>query len=54
MKKIICENNKNKKITFTYDFPFFITSTEGLYDVKGSVATVSSAYGIGESYAAKK
>lgn len=51
MKKIICENNNNNKITFTYDFPFFITSTDGLYDVKGSVSTVSSAYGIGESYA---
>lgn len=50
MKKIVCENNKNNKITFTYDFPFFITSTDGLYDVKGDVSTVSSAYGIGESY----
>ncbi|MBQ9659207.1 MAG: phage tail family protein [Clostridia bacterium] len=51
MKKIICENYKNNKITFTYDFPFFITSTDGLYEIKGNVATVSSAYGIGESYA---
>lgn len=50
MKKIICENNRNKKITFTYDFPFFITSTDGLYDVKGNVSTVSIAYGVGESY----
>lgn len=51
MKKIICKNNKNDKITFTYDFPFFITSIDGLYNVKGDVSTVSSAYGIGESYA---
>ena len=51
MKKIICENNRNKnKLTFTYEFPFFLTSADGLSSVMGEVATESSAYAIGETY----
>lgn len=50
MKKIICENANKNKITFTYDFPFFLTTADGLYEKKGTVSTSSSAFGIGESY----
>jgi len=50
MKKIICENNNNNKVIFTYDFPFFLQAVEGLYSVIGNVTTVSSAFAIGESY----
>lgn len=50
MKKIICENVNKNKITFTYDFPFFITNVTGLYKVTGNVSTTSSAFGIGETY----
>lgn len=49
MKKIICENNKNR-IVFTYDFPYFLETIDGIYNVSGNVATVSSAFGIGETY----
>lgn len=50
MKKIICENNKKDKIAFTYDFPYFLKTIDGIYKVSGNVTTVSSAFGIGESY----
>lgn len=50
MKKIICENNKKNKVTFTYDFPFYLTSADGLHTVIGTVSTVSSAFAIGETY----
>lgn len=50
MKKIVCENNKNDKIAFTYDFPYFLKTIDGIYKVSGNVTTVSSAFGIGESY----
>ena len=50
MKKIICDNHRGSTITFTYDFPFFLISAEGLYKVEGDVSTTSNAFGIGESY----
>lgn len=50
MKKIICENLKKERIIFTYDFPFFLNSIEGIYKKEGDVSTSSSAYGIGENY----
>ena len=50
MKKIICENQNNEKVKFTYDFPFFLQTIDGLHSVIGSVTTVSSAFAIGESY----
>lgn len=50
MKKIICENNNKNKITFTYDFPFFLQTVDGLHSVIGTVTTISSAFAIGESY----
>lgn len=50
MKKIVCDNNKGKTITFNYDFPFFLISVDGLHKVKGDVSTTSNAFGVGESY----
>lgn len=50
MKKIICENNNKNTVEFTYDFPFFLTTASGLYEKIGTVSTVSSAFGIGETY----
>ncbi len=51
MKKIICENSINKnKVTFTYDFPFFLNTVDGIHSVAGTVSTVSSAFGVGETY----
>lgn len=50
MKKIICDNHRGSTITFTYDFPFFLISADGLYKVEGDVSTTSNAFGIGESY----
>lgn len=50
MKKIICENKNKDKVKFTYDFPFFLETIDGLHSVIGTVTTVSSAFGIGESY----
>ena len=50
MKQIICENNKKNKIKFTYDFPFFLQTIDGIHKVAGTVTTISSAFGIGESY----
>lgn len=50
MKKIICENSNKNKVEFTYDFPFFLSTANGLYEKIGTVSTVSSAFGIGETY----
>lgn len=50
MKKIICENEKKDRITFTYDFPFFLLEADGLYKKEANVSTSSSAFGIGENY----
>lgn len=32
MKKIICENSNKNKVEFTYDFPFFLSTANGLYE----------------------
>ena len=50
MKKIVCENAKKEKITFTYDFPFFLQAADGLHSIIGTVTTVASAFSVGESY----
>ncbi|MDE5830206.1 MAG: phage tail family protein [Clostridia bacterium] len=50
MKKVICENARKDKLTFTYDFPFFLSKIDGIYKVSGNVSMVSSAFGIGETY----
>lgn len=49
-KKIICENYLKEKITFEYDFPFFLENVEGLHEVLGVVAGMESAYAIGQNY----
>mgnify|MGYP002624031966 CR=1 FL=1 len=52
MKKIICENTKNNnKVTFTYDFPYFLKAVDGIHTVIGTVTTVTSAFSVGETYA---
>lgn len=49
-KTIICESHLKEKITFSYDFPFFLESTEGLHEVSGTIISVKSAYAVGENY----
>lgn len=49
-KTIICESYLGEKITFSYKFPFFLESIDGLHEVLGVVAGMKSAYAIGESY----
>jgi len=49
-RKIICENYLGEKITFEYKLPFFLESVDGLHEVTGVVAGMSSAYAIGENY----
>lgn len=49
-KKMICENYLKEKILFTYEFPFYLISVEGLHEVLGTVTGIKSAYAIGENY----
>lgn len=50
MKRIVCESYLKETVTFTYDFPFYLESVEGLHEVLGTVTGVKSAFAIGENY----
>lgn len=50
MKKIICKNKNNDKTEFTYEFPFFLKSIDGLYSISGEINTNDNANGIGKTY----
>lgn len=50
MKEIVCENNKGKKIKFTYELPFYLISCDGLHNINGHVSGSKNAFGIGETY----
>lgn len=49
-KKLVCESYLNEKVTFTYEFPFYLSQVEGLHEVIGTVTGIKSAYAIGENY----
>lgn len=49
-KKIICESYLKERVTFTYEFPFYLKKVDGLHEVLGTVTSVKSAFAIGENY----
>lgn len=49
-KRLVCESYLHKKVTFTYEFPFYLEKVEGLHEVIGTVTGIKSAYAIGENY----
>lgn len=50
LKKIICENSKQNRITLAYSFPFFIKDYEGFSEIIGEISMNKSAFGIGGKY----
>lgn len=50
MRRLVCESYLKEKVTFTYEFPFFLEDVDGLHDVIGEVTGIKSAYAIGENY----
>ena len=49
-KKIVCVDQFNNRITFSYDFPFFIKQLDGFHKVTGTVSSSKNAFSIGEKY----
>lgn len=49
-KRLVCESYLKERLTFTYEFPFYLQSVEGLHEVIGTVTGIKSAYSIGENY----
>ena len=50
MRKIVCESYTKEKVTFTYEFPFFLEDVEGLHEVVGNVIGIKNAFAVGENY----
>ena len=50
MKQIICTSSLGESITFTYKFPFFLISVDGIHEMIGAISTMKSAFAIGENY----
>lgn len=49
-RKIICENSYGYKLEFSYHFPFYLDSYNGIHEYSGSNATAKSAFGVGVTY----
>lgn len=50
IKKVVCQNSRGNQVTFSYEFPYFLETIEGVTEVDGKVNTITSAYGVGSKY----
>lgn len=50
MEYIVCENSIGNKIKFSDSFPYFLEDYEGIHSKVSSLASMKSAFSIGETY----
>lgn len=49
-KRLVCESYLKEKVTFTYEFPFYLETVDGIHEVLGTISGIKSAFTVGEQY----